>query len=67
MSQTIEEHGKKTNSVFTVTGEPKRAFLSVSGEAATDRKVIDEVARVRKCAYDWNTVTWIARQLAAQH
>lgn len=55
---------KKTRSKFTVKGDKKRAFLTVSGEAATNAKVVKEIERVRTSGGSFDEVCWIARQLA---
>ena len=54
---------RKSRSEFTVKGTPIRAFLAVSGEAATNPKVMKQIADVRKGSYDFATVDWMARQL----
>lgn len=54
---------KKSNTQYIVRGEPKRAFLQATGEMATNPKVIEQIAQVRKGAYDYSTVDWMARQL----
>lgn len=58
---------KKSRSVFTVSGKTERTFLTVSGEAATNRKVQDEVARIRKSGATWDEAVWIAKMLAATY
>ena len=63
-----EEHrGKRTRSVFIAKGTKERAFLIVTGEAATLPKVIKEIARVRTGGGDFNTVAWTARKLANEN
>lgn len=57
----------KSNSVFTVSGEKDRAYLVVSGEAATKPKVINEIKRIRREGADFATVDWIARQMSATY
>lgn len=59
-----EYRSRKSNSVFVAKGEKERAFLIVSGEAATLPKVIKEVGRIRKEGADFMTVDWVARQFA---
>lgn len=54
----------KSNSEFTVSGEKDRAYLVVSGEAATKPKVIKEIERIRREGADFATVDWTARMLA---
>jgi hypothetical protein len=54
----------KSNTIYTVSGEKGRAFLAVSGEASTNRKVLAEVDRIRRGGADFATAKWTARQLA---
>lgn len=61
---TEEFKSKKSRSVFTVSGKKERAFLTVSGEAATNRKVQDEVARIRKSGATLDEAVWTAKMLA---
>lgn len=62
-----EFKSKKSRSVFTVSGNTERTFLTVSGEAATNRKVQDEVARIRKSGATWDEAVWTAKMLAATY
>lgn len=55
---------KKTASQFIARGEPNRAYLIVEGEAATVRKVVKEVERIRVSGADFATVDWTARMLS---
>lgn len=64
---TEEFKSKKSRSVFTVSRKTERAFLTVSGEAATNRKVQDEVARIRKSGATWDEAVWIAKMLASTY
>lgn len=61
---TEEFKSKKSRSVYTVSGKQERTFLTVSGEAATNRKVQDEVARIRKSGATWDEAVWTAKMLA---
>lgn len=61
---TEEFKSKKSRSVYTVSGSVERTFLTVSGEAATNRKVLDEVARIRKSGATWDEAVWTAKMLA---
>lgn len=58
---------KKSRSTFTVTGDKGRAFITVSGEASSNRKAQAEIERVRKGGCDWNTAVWTAKMLAATY
>lgn len=60
---TKEYRSRKSNSVFTVKGTARRAFLGITGEASTNPKAQAQAARVRSGAYDFATVDWIARQM----
>ena len=64
---TEEFKSKKSRSVFTVSGKTERTFLTVSGEAATNRKVQDEVARIRKGGATWDEAVWTAKMLASTY
>lgn len=55
---------KKSRSIFTVTGDKGRAFITVSGEASSNRKAQDEITRARRGRCDWDTAVWTARMLA---
>lgn len=57
----------KSKSVFTVAGERSRAYLTVSGEAATDAKVQKEVLRIRREGGDFDSVKFVAKQLSRTH
>lgn len=54
----------KSKSVFTVAGERSRAYLTVSGEAATYAKVQKEVLRIRREGADFATAKFIAKQFS---
>lgn len=54
----------KSDSKFIVRGEPGRAYLIVSGEAATNAKVLRECERIRKSGATWDEAVWTARMLA---
>lgn len=58
---------RKSNTVYIVSGEPRRAYLQATGEKANNPKVIEQIADVRKGGYDFATVDWIARQLSNTH
>ena len=53
----------KSHSEFSVKGTPTRAYLAVSGDAATNPKVLNQIGDVRNGSYDPATVEWMARQL----
>ena len=59
-----EYKSRKSKTVYIVTGTPTRAYLQATGEMATNSKVIEQMANVRKGAYDFATVDWMARQLS---
>lgn len=54
----------KSKSEFVVSGEKGRAYLTVTGEAATNSKVLKEIDRIRKEGTDFATAEYIARQLS---
>lgn len=54
----------KSRSVFTVTGTDERSYLAVSGEAAANRKVQDEVVRIRRSGATRAEAVWTAKMLA---
>ena len=55
---------KERQKIDTVKGESSRAFLAVSGEASTNRKVLAEIERIRRGGADFATAKWTANQLA---
>lgn len=61
--KNITYKSRKSHSEFSVIGTPTRAYLSVSGDAATNPKVLKHIGDVRKGSYDFATVDWMARQL----
>lgn len=61
--KTTTYKSRKSNSEFAVNGMPTRAYLAVSGDAATNPNVLKQIGDVRKGSYDFATVDWIARQL----
>lgn len=58
---------KKSETQYIARGEKTRAFLIVTGSEASNKKVVDEVVKIRRGKYDLATVEWIARQLAATY
>lgn len=54
----------KSHTTYTVKGEKDRAFLAVSGDMATNRKVMGEVDRIRRGGADFATAKWTANMLA---
>ena len=64
---TQEFHSKKSNSIFTVTGDRNRAYLTVTGEAYAKAKVHKEITRIRKGWADWDTAVWTAKMLASTY
>ena len=63
-TMTQEIRGMKTGSVFIAKGTKERAYLIVTGEASTNRRVLKEIERVRTGGGDFDTVAWTARMLA---
>jgi hypothetical protein len=63
MSET-SYRSTKSHSTFVVTGEPRRAYLNVYGEAATNAKVKKEVDRIRISGGTFTDVAFTARELA---
>ncbi len=63
-SLTYEIKSTKSDTIYTVKGESTRAFLAVSGEASTNRKVLAEIERIRRGGADFATAKWTANQLA---
>jgi len=61
--KTVTYKSHKSRSEFSVKGTPTRAYLAVSGDAATNQKVMKQIGDVRKGSYDFATVDWMARQL----
>lgn len=60
----IEEfRSKKSRTIYTVSGSVERTFLTVSGEAASNRKVQNEVARIRRSGASWDEAVWTAKML----
>lgn len=59
-----EVKSTKSETVYTVKGESSRAYLAVSGEASTNRKVLAEIERIRRGGADFATAKWTANQLA---
>ena len=47
-NMTYEIKSTRSNTIFTVTGDKSRAYLTVSGEASTNRKVLAEVDRSQR-------------------
>jgi len=62
MAETIYK-SMKSNTQYIVRGNPNRAYLQATGEMANNPKVLDQIAHVRRGAYDFATVDWMARQL----
>lgn len=63
-TMTYEIKSTRSNTIFTVTGDKSRAYLTVSGEESTNRKVLAEVDRIRRGGSDFATAKWTANQLA---
>ena len=63
-TMTQEIRGMKTGSVFIAKGTKERAYLIVTGEASTNRRVLKEIELVRTGGGDFDTVAWTARMLA---
>ena len=54
----------KSNSTYSVQGTEQRAYLIVTGEAATKAKVMKEVDRIRTGGGTFAEVKWTAKMLA---
>lgn len=57
----------KSNSTFSVQGTEQRAYLIVTGEAATKAKVMKEVDRIRTGGGTFAEVKWTAKMLASTY
>lgn len=55
---------EKSTSTYVVSGTKARAYIRVTGEAMHNRKVQDELARVRRGGCDMDTAEWTARMLS---
>lgn len=62
--KTVTYKSRKSRSEFTAKGTPTRAYLTASGEAATNPNVIKMVDEVRRTKTDFATADWEARMLA---
>ena len=62
-----EYKSTKSESSFKVTGEKDRAYLNVTGVAASNAKVKKEVDRIRRQGGNFDTVSFIARELSKTH
>ena len=62
--KTTEYRSSKSRSVFSAKGTPSRAFLAVTGEAATNSKVMKTINQIRVQGADFATADWTARMLA---
>lgn len=62
--KTVEYSSSKSKSRFIAKGTPSRAFLTVTGEAATNSKVQKTVNQIRVQGADFATADWTARMLA---
>lgn len=54
----------KSNSTYSVQGTKERAYLIVTGEAATKAKVMKEVDRIRTGGASFADVKWTAKMLS---
>lgn len=63
-AKTATYKSRKSRSEYTVNGTPTRAYLTVSGEAATNPDVIKMVDEVRRTKTDFATADWEARMLS---
>lgn len=63
-TMTQEIKGRRTRSTFVAKGTKERAYLIVTGEASTNRRVLKEIEWVRTGGGDFDTVAWTARMLA---
>ena len=57
----------KSNSTYSVQGTEQRAYLIVTGEAATKAKVMKEVDRIRTGGATFAEVKWTAKMLASTY
>ena len=64
---TQEFKSKKSNSIFTVTGDRNRAYLTVTGDAYAKANVQKEIKRIMKGGADWDTAVWTAKMLASTY
>lgn len=55
---------EKSASTYVVSGRKDRAFLRATGEAKFNKKVKDEIARIRRGGCDFDTAEWTAKMLA---
>ncbi|MBO6063456.1 MAG: hypothetical protein J6P62_05725 [Bacteroidales bacterium] len=62
-----EFRSAKSDSVFKASGDRGRAYLSVTGKAATVAKVKKEVERVRREGADFETAKFLASQMAKNY
>ncbi len=62
--KTTTYKSRKSRSEFTVSGTPTRAYLTASGEAATNPNVIKMIDNVRRTKTDFATADWEARMLS---
>lgn len=62
--QECEYRSAKSDSKFIVRGEPGRAYLIVSGEAAANAKVQRECERIRRGGSSFEMACWVAREFA---
>lgn len=62
-----EYKSKKSRSTFVARGEKDRAYLVVTGEAATKSKVMKEVERIRIGGGTFFEVDSLAKQMAATY
>lgn len=62
--QLIIIESEKSASTFVVSGRKERAYIRATGEASRNRKVKDEIERVRRGGCDLETAKWTARMLA---
>lgn len=62
--RTATYKSRKSRSEFTVSGTKARAYLTASGEAATNPNVMKLIAEVRRTATDFATADWEARMLS---
>ena len=62
---TQEFNSKKSQSIFTVTGDRNRAYLTVTGEAYGKAKVRKEINRIRQGGATWDEAVWTAKMLAS--
>lgn len=64
-TEPTEYKSRKSASTYTVSVKDGKAYICVTGEASTNRKVLDEIERIRRGGgCDKATAEWTARMLS---